>query len=169
MAAVRPEQPEPRMTVSRVELGVVISDIVMDLIVTGRVGFERGVEAGQFRVAVGAMAAAGVAAVAALQVIGRGEDEVRAFEVIVFRGRVSARAGSVSRLVSGLWAALELGGVAGMGSSEQRRRGRDGFGRQCRGRNGGNRCFPAGMGRSLGDGVEPQDLAWLRAASEPLR
>jgi hypothetical protein len=41
MAAVRPEQPDPRMTVSRVSVwvGIVVSDIAMYLIVTGEFGF----------------------------------------------------------------------------------------------------------------------------------
>jgi hypothetical protein len=40
MAAVRPEQPDPRMTVSRISVWVVVvSDIAMYLIVTGEFGF----------------------------------------------------------------------------------------------------------------------------------
>jgi hypothetical protein len=66
-----------------------MSDIVIDLIVNGRVRFgalASGVCSIFFPV--GTVAAAGVAAVAALAVVGRGEDEVRAFVVVVFRGEL---------------------------------------------------------------------------------
>ena len=79
------------MTVSRVELGVVISDMAMDLIVNGGIGFEPGLlwRTGQlFLVAVWAMATAGMAAISALEVVGSGEHEVRAVHVEVFRGEL---------------------------------------------------------------------------------
>src|SRR6266568_9413591 len=90
MAAVSPEQPEPRMTVSCVGMAVVLSDIVIDLIVNGWVGF--GGE-GSVGVAVGAVSAAGVAAISALEVVCGGKDEVWAFEVEVL-GREFSGTGS---------------------------------------------------------------------------
>jgi hypothetical protein len=63
--------------------------MVIDLIVTGRDGFGSGFEVGA---AVGAVAAAGVAAITAFEVVGGGEDEVRAIHVEVF-GREFLRGG----------------------------------------------------------------------------
>jgi hypothetical protein len=75
MAAVRPEQPEPRMTVSR----VVISDIGFLWIVNGR--GEGVFEAGCALVRT--VPTTRVAAISALEEILRGEDHVGAFIVEV--------------------------------------------------------------------------------------
>ena len=69
------------MTVSR----VVISDIVVSLIVTGRAGFKWQAEDQSGLVPVRAVPAAGVAATAAFQVICGSKDQVWAFVIEIFR------------------------------------------------------------------------------------
>jgi len=54
---------------------------------------------GLFGIAIGAVSAAGVAAGAAFDVIGRGEDQIRAVEVVVFRLKRRLRLDGWGRLI----------------------------------------------------------------------
>src|SRR5579884_1492360 len=91
MAAVSPEHPDPRMTVSRVELAVAASDMAIRLDCKSQVWIQAGAmlwRMRRMRRSVGGLApravpAPGVAAGAALEVVRRGEDEKRPVEVVV--------------------------------------------------------------------------------------